>query len=49
MDKKTAIEFLIKLGWNFYGAEAIVDAALEDGVELNEEKLKELHEDYVDR
>ena len=49
MDRETAIKFLINLGWNLYGAEAIVDAALEDGVELNEEKLRELHEDYVDR
>ena len=49
MNRKKAIEFLMNLGWNKYGAEAIVDTALEDGVELTEEKLNELHEDYADR
>ena len=49
MNREKAIEFLMNLGWNKYGAEAIVDTALEDGVELTGEKLNELHEDYADR
>ena len=49
MNRNTAIEFLMKLGWNFYGAAAIVDTAIEDGIKLTEEKIKELHEDYIDR
>lgn len=49
MNREKAIEFLMDLGWNEYGAEAIVDTALEDGVKLTEEKLNKLHEDYTDR
>lgn len=48
-NKEEAIRFLTEIGWNYYGAEAIVETALEDGVELSEEKLKSLSEDYKDR
>ena len=48
-NKEEAIRFLMELGWNLYGAEAIVETALEDGVELTEEKLKSLSENYKDR
>ena len=49
MNREKAIKFLMNLGWNKDGAEAIVDTALEDRVELTEEKLNKLHEDYMDR
>jgi hypothetical protein len=49
MNRTDAIDFLKGDGWNFYGAEAIVDTAIKDGILLTEAKLKELSEDYKDR
>ena len=45
-----AIRFLMETEeWNYCGAEEIVDTAIEDGIMLTEEKLKELSEDYKHR
>lgn len=50
LDRYSAIDYLRETdGWNFEGASAIVDTAIRDNVELTEETLKKLSEDYMDR
>jgi hypothetical protein len=50
MSREKAIEFLMSLGWDFVGAEAIIDEL--ESAELDvmtETELKALSDDYIDR
>ena len=51
MTKEFAIAYLMDLGWNKYGAEAIVDQIIEDiGLDdLTILELKSISDDYMDR
>ena len=50
--KEEAIQFLMEHDdWNFYGAEAIVDTLIADGMlqNITEKELLKISEDYKDR
>lgn len=49
--REFAIAFLMGLGWDRTGAEAIVDTAIEDGAfeRMDVLELKRLSDDYMDR
>ena len=51
MTREFAIAYLMDLGWNKYGAEAIVDQLIEDQIfdGLTTPELKDISDDYMDR
>lgn len=51
MDYNTAINILINIGWNYYGADVIVSALSESNMlkDLTKDKLYKISEDYADR
>ena len=50
MTKDVAIEYLMSLGWNRYGAEAIVDEIeTSELAKMTCEQLKKISDDYISR
>ena len=51
MTKEYAMNFLMNLGWNENGADAIVEQLIEDEMleEMTDDSLKSLSGDYIDR
>ena len=51
MTREFAINFLMGLGWDRTGAEAIVDTTIEDGTfeHMDTLELERLSDDYMDR
>ena len=50
MTKDVAIEYLMSLGWNRYGAEAIVDEINEYELpHITFKQLKKISDDYISR
>lgn len=51
MTREQAMSILERIGWNTYGAEAIVGTAIDDGTfeNMTEAELRKLSEDYADR
>ena len=51
MKEQQAKEFLMELGWNKYGAKAIVDEIIQEGnlADMTFEELKKISDDYSHR
>jgi hypothetical protein len=49
MTREEAIEMVMDMGDNRYGAEEIVDTMIEQGIALTEESIRQVTEDTWDR